>query len=195
MRAALLLAALAASACGGDSARSVEVTEAPADAFTGRPPTAPPDTSVLDLVRLDSLRRDSLRADSLRADSVRQSEPVSPAAPDFRAFWPRFQAAVREGRPAVARLAAFSDGLERSAFDGHLFEAVFGSEPFRSRVLALGPRAFERDGTRRAVTVLVGYDTDGEVVPEDEAETESAVTLAFDVVDGAYRLVALRLAG
>ncbi len=200
-RGALLLAALAVGACGGDRPQGVEVTEAPPEselrARPGRP--APLDTVYADSglfvdpsLRPDSLRRDSLRRDSLRADSVRQARA---ARPDFRPFWPGFLRAVRSGPDAVAALTAFSDVLPRDAFDDALYPAVFSDGPFRDGLLGLTARDFRRDGTRRAVTVTVGYDADGRVVREDEAVTESAAVLTFDVVDGAYRLVRIDLAG
>ena len=66
---------------------------------------------------------------------------------------------------------------------------------FRDGVLALTPRDFRRAATSRTATVIVGYDADGTVVPQEEAETESSLTLRFDVLEGEYRLVGLEVAG
>ena len=191
--------------CGGDKPRGVEVTEATDDAriATRSRPSQALDTTYADSglfvdPRLDSLRLDSLRADSLRRDSLRRGAEAGPAAPsvpaaDFTAFWPRFKAAVRAGLEPTMALAQFSPDFPREDF-GTTFEAAFG-DPFRSRVLALTPRDFRRDGTAREAMMTVGYDAEGEIVPQDEAETESAVIVRFDVVDGAYRLVSVQLAG
>lgn len=200
-RGGLLLAALAVGACGGDRPQGVEVTEAPPESELrprpGRP--APLDTVYADpglfvdpSLRPDSLRADSLRRDSLRQDSLRQAQA---ARLDFRSFWPEFLRAVRSGPEAVAALTAFSDALPRDAFDETLYPAAFEDEAFRAGVLDLTARDFRREGTRRVVAVTVGFDADGEVVAEDEAVTESAAILAFDVVDGTYRLVRIDLAG
>ena len=198
-RGALLLAALAAGACGGDRPQGVEITEAPPESEVrpGRRP-APLDTVYADsgLFADPRLRPDSLRADSLRRDSLRQDSIARvPARPDFRAFWPRFRRSVQAGRDSVAARTAFSDALPRAAFDSLLYDAAFADSLVRPRVLALTARDFRRAGTRREVTVTVGFDAEGRPVREDEAVTESAVVLTFDVVDGAYRLVRVRPAG
>ena len=206
MRAAVTLAAAAllvgAAGCGGDSPRGVQVTEAADDA---RLPDRPRQSLAFDTVyadsgryvdpRLDSLRRDSVRADSLLAATAGAASPPEPAAQaaSFQAFWPRFKDAVRAGAQPTAALARFSVDLRREDF-GATFESAFGA-PFRGPVLALTARDFRRDGTAREVTVTVGYDAEGQVVPEDEAETESSVVLRFDVVEGAYRLISVALAG
>ena len=201
---ALAAAALPLAGCGGDPPRGVQVTEATDDA---RLPARPRQSLASDTVyadsgrfvdpRLDSLRRDSLRADSLLVlgDGARDAPPAeaAPQAPGFQTFWPRFRDAVRAGAEPTAAMARFSGALRREDF-ATTFESAFGA-PFRGPVLALTPRDFRRDGTAREVTVTVGYDARGEVVPEDEAETESSVTLRFDVVDGAYRLVSVALVG
>ena len=198
-RGALLLAALAAGACGGDRPQGVEITEAPPESEVrpGRRP-APLDTVYADSglfadprLRPDSLRADSLRRDSLRQDSLRRA---AVARPDFRAFWPRFRRAVQAGPDSVAARTAFSDALPRDDFRG-LYAVAFADSLFRPRVLGLTARDFRREGLRREVTVTVGFDADGRSVPEDEAVTESAVVLTFDVVDGAYRLVRVQQAG
>ena len=199
-RGALLLAALAASACGGDRPQGVQITEAPPESETGARPRRP---APLDTVYADSglfvdprLRPDSLRADSLRRDSLRQDSLARAAArPDFRTFWPRFRRAVEVSRDSVAARTAFSDALPRAAFDSLLYDAAFADSLVRPRILALTARDFRRDGLRRDVTVTVGFDADGRSVPEDEAVTESAVVLTFDVVGGAYRLVRIQRAG
>ncbi len=192
--------ATAVCGCGGDAPQGVQVTEAPTE--SERVPSlrrpVPLDTVYADSglfsvsrLRLDSLRADSLRRDSVARDSVRQ-ETV--ARPDFRTAWPAFLAAVRQGRAAVRPLAAFSDAFREDDFPT-LYEAALADGPFRAGVLALTPRDFRRDGTTRQATVTVGYDASGSVVPEDEAVTEASVVLRFDVVDGAYRLVRIALAG
>ncbi len=200
-RLALVLVLLAVAAgCGDGQPRGVEVTEADDDVFAGPSrPSLALDTVYADSglyadprLRPDSLRADSLRRDSLRQDSLRRAEV---ARPDFRTFWPTFQSAVRRDRAAVAALAAFSDGFTRADFDAMLYEAAFGGGPFRDGVLALTARDFRRDGTRRQSAVVVGYDAEGQIVPQDEALTESAAVLTFDVVGGAYRLVGVELAG
>ena len=199
----LALAVLVVAGCGGDRPQGVTVTEAedPAGGPAARPslafdtvytdsgaftdPSLQPDS-----LRADSLRRDSLRADALRRDSLRRAA----RGPDFRTFWAAFQDAVRQDEPAVRALASYSDRLDQEAFEG-LYEAAFVGEPFRSRVLALTPRDFARDGAAREVTVIVGYDAGGNVVPQDEAETEASLTLRFEVVEGTYRLVRVAPAG
>ncbi|WP_412060244.1 hypothetical protein [Rubrivirga sp. IMCC45206] len=187
MRGPVLALALALAACGGDEPKGIAVTEAP-DVGTRadlRPPAL--DTTYADSglfvdprLRPDSLRADSLRRDSLRADSLAQA-----ARPDFRAFFPRFRAAVQAGTAA----ALATDGVDRELLAAAL------APPFRAGVLALTARDFAREGTARTVSVIVGFDVEGTVVPVDEADTESAAFLRFDVVDGAYRLVAVDLAG
>ena len=203
MRALAAALLLVAFGCGDERPRGVQVTEATDDLAV--PGQRPRQSQAFDSVyadpgpfvdpRLDSLRRDSLRADSLRTEAGAGPPPAAPApqGPEFQAFWPRFKDAVRGGAGPTAALARFSADLRREDF-GDAYESAFGA-PFRDRVLALAPRDFRRDGTAREVTVTVGYDADGRVVPQDEAETESAVTLRFDVVDEAYRLVSVALAG
>ena len=209
MRLALLvgLAALVVG-CGGERPRGVEVTAADDDAVLGR---APRPSAAFDTVYADSglyadprLRPDSLHADSLRRDSLTASASrfrqdslrrAEAARPDFRTFWPAFQAAVRRDRAAVAALAAFSERFSRADFDGDLYAAAFAEGPFRDGALALSARDFRRDGTRRQASVVVGYDRDGRVVRQDEAAREEAVVLTFDVVDGAYRLVGVEPPG
>ena len=179
--------ARALAACGGNDSKGVAVTEAPdvaarADLRPSGLDTTYADSGLFADPRLhpDSLRADSLRRDSLRADSLAQA-----ARPDFRAFFPRFRAAAEAGTAA---------GLATDGVDRDLLAAAL-APPFRAGVLALTARDFAREGTARTAVVVVGYDTEGRVVPQDEADTESAVVLRFDVVDGAYRLVAVDLAG
>ena len=193
-----LVAAPAVWGCGGDRPRGVTVTEAE-DGPPARParPSLAPDTvdpspRADPGLRRDSLRRDSLRRDSLRADSLRRAPEAR--APDFRTFWPAFRTAIERGEEAVAGLSAFSAGFERESLEWR-YGAAFGAEPFRSRALALTPRDFRPDGTAWEARLVVGYDAGGAVVPQDEAVTESRVTLRFDVVGGAYRLVALDPSG
>ena len=201
MRRGALLLALVVSACGGDRPQGVEVTEAPPESELRTRPSGPVplDTVYADSglfadpsLRPDSLGADSLRRDSLRQDSLRRAQA---ARPDFRTFWPDFRRAVQSGPDAVAALTAFSASLSRDDFDAALYPGVFEEGPFRDGVLDLTARDFRRDGPRRIVTVTVGYGADGDVVPEDEAVTESAAVLTFDVVGGAYRLVRIDLTG
>jgi len=195
---ALVLLAVAAG-CGDEQPRGVEVTEADDDVFAGPArPSMAFDTVYADSglyadprLRPDSLRADSLRRDSLRQDSLRRAEVVRP---DFRTFWPRFQAAVRQGPDAVRPLTAFSERLGEPAFE-LLYDVAFGGEPYRSRVLALTPRDFALEGASREATILIGYDADGQIVPQDEADTESSVSIRFEVVGGAYRLGEINPAG
>ena len=152
-----------------------------------------PDTVAADSAPSDSLRRaDSLRATALRADSLARARDA--ARPDFRAFWPRFLAAAERGPDALRPLAAFSDRLPADDFAA-LYARAFEDDVFTPRVRALTARDFRREGTARSVSVLVGFDSEGAVVPQDEAVTESSVTLAFEIVGGAYRLVEIASAG
>lgn len=200
--ASLVLAALVFGGCGGDKPQGIEVTEAPSDSelLPGARRPAALDTVYADSglfsdprFHPDSLRADSLRRDSLARDSALQAA-AAPAAPDFRTAFPAFLAAVREGRSAVRARTAFSDALPEADFP-MLYDAAFGEGPFRDGILALTARDFRRERTARVAMVVVGYDTEGRVVPQDEAETESAVILTFDVVEGAYRLTKIDLAG
>lgn len=172
MRAAFVCAAALLVAGCGQRAPGVPVGQAEAP---GRIPSASP------LVPLDSALA---AADSLRADSLLVAAPDSldaPLAPlDFAAAWAEFRSAAVAGRAGALARPDDRDALEAAL-----------EPPFRERVLALTPRDFVRDGTRRTATVRVGFDAAGRVVPEDEAVRDAAVTLAFDVVEGAYRLVAL----
>lgn len=201
MRPVGVAVALLLAACGGETPQPIEVTEAEPVTIPrpARPALAPLDTIYADsgLYVDPSLRLDSLRADSLRRDSLRRDSLVRGAAarPDFRTFWPAFVEAVRQGPAAVAARTAFSASLTREEFDAMVYEHAFGADPFRAGVLALTARDFERDGTAREARVVVGYGADGEIVPQDEAETESSVGLRFEVVDGAYRLVRVAFAG
>lgn len=197
----VLALALVVAACGDEQPRGVQVTEARDDP---RPPARPRGGLAFDSVYADSglyadpgpdaePGLDSLRRDSLRRDALPPSEAQPAAAPDFRAFWPRFRDAVRAGRQATAALTAGTGPVSPESF-GETFETALGP-PFREGVLALTPRDFRRDGTAREARVVVGYDADGQTVPQDEAVTESAVTLRFDVVEGTYRLVSLTVVG
>lgn len=185
MRAAALALAALLAACGGDR-EGVPVTEAaPVDAF---PPPAPRPDAAFDTVYADSGLYADRFLDSLRADSATAGDSLAPAAsgPDFRAFWPRFQRALRSRPDSVAALSRLRPGSAPA-------EAVEG--PFLDRALALTARDFRRDGPARDVQIRVGYDAEGAVVREDEAVTESSVALRFEVVEGAYRLVRVDVAG
>ena len=203
-RAALALAVVAAglAACGGERPQGVEVTEADDGLVVARAPrpagaasdTVYADSGLYADPRLDSLRRDSLGRDSLApAPAPPPPADAAPAGPDFRAFWPRFRAAVEAGPDRAAGLAAFSDRLPRDRWADTWARAFDG--PFRPGVLALTARDFARDGEARRATVVVGYDADGAVVRQDEAVRESRLALRFEVVDGAYRLVSADVSG
>lgn len=171
-------------ACGlvagcGDREPGVVVTEA--DPVADRAPV-PVDTFEL-------ADPDTALVDTVRADTVAVADPVAPP-PSFDAFWPEFQASVRSGNVgAVTRYAWTGEGgLEAVNLDSAYITAF--TEPFKSAVLALTPRDFRREGTARSVRVVVGFDGAGRVVPEDEADTDRAIRLRFDAVDGRYRWVA-----
>ena len=110
----------------------------------------------------------------------RSSAPV----PTFAPFLREFKVALQNGDAA---------GLAAGVPAGDL--AALGDPDFQREVLAAGADRYSRDGTRRETYVVVGFDGDGNVVPEDEAVTESGLGLVFDVVDGAYRLVRVSRAG
>ncbi len=189
----VLLAPLALGACGGDERQGVAVTEG--DPVATIVPPGPRPSAAFDTVYADSGFYADPGLDSLTADSLAgASETPAPSGPDFRAFWTTFRAAVREGEDAVAALARFGvDGLARTTVDAHV--AALLEAPFRDRVLALTARDFRIRGDARDVTVTVGYDADGAIVPEDEAVTESSLLLRFEPRDGAYRLVGLDVTG
>ncbi|MGB3543041.1 hypothetical protein [Rubrivirga sp.] len=190
----VVVVALLAAGCGGES-QGVEVTEAddspPSRTVRPPDPRAPLDTVYADsgLFVDPSLQLDSLSADSLRRDSVRQDSLAQvPVAPDFRTFWPEFRIALEDGPAAAASLAAIEGDAESAI--GRLLVG-----PFLDGALALSARDFRRAATSRMATVIVGYDADGTAVPQENALTESAVTLRFDVLEGEYRLVGLEVAG
>ncbi|GAB5535481.1 MAG: hypothetical protein Rubg2KO_17300 [Rubricoccaceae bacterium] len=175
-----VVVALALSGCGDDTP-TVTITEA--DPVAERRPLMP-DTSSLGTP-------DSTIADSaLVVDSVEVASIDTVAAPpDFAPFWTTFQAAVRSGNvDAVTRYAKLGEaGLGLADVD-HAYITAF-TEPFKTAVLSLSPRDFERDETAREVRVVVGFDAEGRVVPEDEADTDESIRIQFDVVDGRYRWV------
>ncbi|HIG74115.1 MAG TPA: hypothetical protein EYQ24_05960 [Bacteroidetes bacterium] len=179
MRRLALLGLVALAACGGEETPQTTDDEA----FV---PPAPPTLEPLDVDSL-GLDEDDLAMDSLAlADSASAEAEPLPAAPDFAPFLSEFKRALQTG--AAERYAA--PGLD----DADL--AFLVDDPaFRQRFLAAPPDRYRREGTRREVYVVVGYDLEGNVVPEDEAETESGLGLVFDVVDGAYRLVRVSAAG
>ncbi len=194
MRHALLLGLLALGACGGDERRGVVVTEADPVATVVPPGPRPPaafDTVYADSGRFVDPSLDRLGADTLDANSL---ETAAPAGPDFRTFWPAFRDAVRDGRAAVVAHTEFgADGMSRDRFDETI--AAVLTPPFRDGVLALTARDFRIRGAARDVSVTVGFDAGGDVVPEDEAVTERSVRLRFEPRDGAYRLVGLEVVG
>ncbi len=177
MRRAVLALALLASGCGGERAG-----EAPAPA---RPPSPPAIPTVGDL---DDSFEDDLPADTLAeplADTL-EAAPLPDPGPSFAPFLTEFKVALQNGS---------ARGLAAPGLSAEDLAAVMDDPAVQQRVLAAGVDRYRREGTRREVYVVVGYDTDGNVVPEDEAETESGVGLVFDVVEGSYRLVRVERAG
>ena len=176
-RLALLTLGIALAACGGE-------TE-PTPSAAAYVPPAPPAPEAF--APADSLgfvaEADSLALDSLAVNDSAAVTEAPPPAPSFAPFLARFKQALQTGD--AAPFAAEGVDLGPLADD----------PAFRQRVLAAPPDRYRREGTRREVWVVVGYDMEGNVVPEDEAETESGLGLVFDVVDGAYRLVSLNAAG
>ncbi|HEX8298273.1 MAG TPA: hypothetical protein VF594_03860 [Rubricoccaceae bacterium] len=146
----------------------------------------------------DSLAADSLAADSLAAASTPRVAAAD-STPDFRPFWAAFRAAVRSGRrPAVTALTRVGPGgIAPAAWPSA--SGAFLDEPFRTPLLALDANALAREGDARVATVVVGFDAEGAVVPEDEADTDSAVVLRFEIVadaaGAAWRLVRVDTAG
>ena len=177
-----LALALVAAGCGGEKTQ-----ETPAPALPPAPPAIP---EVGDLDDGGFLDEDDPGADSLaEADTVASGAPEpAPAAPSFAPFLSEFKVALQNG--TARRHAALGDDLSPEAL------AFVADDPaFRQKILAAGADRYRRYGTRRETYVVVGYDREGNVVPEDEAETESGAGLVFDIVDGEYRLVRIDLAG
>ncbi len=176
---AVALVGFVIAGCGDDKP-SVTITEADPVAER-RSVTA--DTSAL-------APPDSILADSLVADTV-SIAPVDTviAPPDFGPFWTAFQASIRSGNVnAVTRFATLGeDGVGLANVDQAYIKAFTG--PFKNAVLSLSPRDFERDETAREIRVVVGFNAEGRVVPEDEADTDEGIRLRFDVVNGRYRWV------
>ncbi|WP_143536898.1 hypothetical protein [Rubricoccus marinus] len=172
-----LAVALLASGCGGENAQQ--------PAAPALPPAPPSIPDVGDLDDFDDAFEDADSLGTPEADSLEATALPDPG-PSFAPFLTEFKVALQKG--TARRLAA--PGL--SAQD---FAAVAEDDAVRQHVLAAGVERYRREGTRREVYVVVGYDAEGNVVPEDEAITESAVGLTFDVVDGAYRLVRIERAG
>lgn len=182
MRIVVVAVAFLVAGCGDDRP-TVEITEG--DPVAERRPLVTDDTSALAMA-------DSIRADTLRADSVEvavEDSAAAPPPPEFDAFWIQFQAAVRSGNVnAVTRYAKLGEeGIGLADIDQAYIKAF--SEPFRSALLALSPRDFERDSVAREIQVVVGFDENGRVVPEDEADSDESIRLRFDVIDGRYRWV------
>ena len=182
-RFALVALAVLVAGCGGDPSDGEATT-----AFVPPPPPDPEVADVLDDLEpfpADSLGRDSVLAET--PNTILGDEPVpSTPPPTFAPFLRDFKEALQTGD--ARRFAAPT----LSASD----LALVAEDPaFSQRVLEAGPERYRRDGTRREVYVVVGYDLDGNIVPEDEAETESSLGLVFDVVDGAYKLVRVEPAG
>lgn len=179
----VLALGFALTGCGDDTP-TVEITEA--DPVAERHSLAPDDTSAL----VDSTRADTLETDSVEVVAADTAAAIPP--PDFDAFWIEFQAAVRSGNVgAVTRYAKLGEeGIGLEDIDQAYIKAF--TEPFKSAVLSLSPRDFERDETARKIRVVVGFDENGRVVPEDEADRDRAIQLQFDVVNGRYRWTGFR---
>ena len=135
---------------------------------------------------------DSL-AGTLLDPLARPPAAAADSTPDFDAFWADFRAAVRSGRRAD--LAALTAPSVRDA-------AAALAEPFRTPLLALDARDLAREpapaqagGDARIATTTVGFDAAGNVVPQDEADTDRTVALRFEIVAGAWRLVRVETAG
>lgn len=188
---ALLLGLLALGACKG-APEGVAVTEAPPVAFPPAPARyADGDTTY---GAVDSLFSDSLAAGAPAADSAaRAPAAVRDTTPDFGRFWAAFRTAARSGRRSdVAGLAVVGPGgVARDVWPQAA--SALTTEPFRTPLLALDARSLAYDGAARTASLLVGFDTNGAVVPQAEAETDSAVLLRFEIVDApggrAWRLV------
>ncbi|MEM1056599.1 MAG: hypothetical protein AAGI52_13835 [Bacteroidota bacterium] len=170
-----------AAGCGGE-----EATESETSVFIPPPPPsedafAPPDTLGF-FPEADSLVVEDSQA---VADSILVPE-APPAAPSFAPFLQEFKQALQTDT---------ADQFAGPDLPTGDLALVTEDPAFLQRVLATPPDRFRREGTQREVWVVVGYDMDGNVVPEDEAETESGLGLVFDVVDGAYRLVRVDSAG
>ncbi|HEX8384947.1 MAG TPA: hypothetical protein VF576_02130 [Rubricoccaceae bacterium] len=187
MRCSLAVVVALAALAGGCKGRpsGVAVTEAPPVGF----PSAPGRYTDGDTTYADSAYAFS---DTLAAsDSLaRPPEVAADSTPDFDVFWGDFRAALRLGRPANVEALAAGPAVGRS----EAARAAF-AEPFRSGLLALTPRDLTRDGDARVARAVVGYDAEGNVVPQDEADTDSAVVLRFEVVGGGWRLVRVDLPG
>lgn len=179
VRLAVLALAVGAAGCGEKPA-GVPVGQADDGAALPRPDGWRSDA-------LDTLYADTLAiADSLRADSLAAADTVAAArAPDAADAWTAVQEAVRTRRRAD--WMALADDAPGAA----LAWEVLAEGPFRDGLLALGARDLRRDGDARVARVVVGYSADGRVVPQDEADLDRTLTLRLDVVDGAYRVVAI----
>ena len=179
-------AAVRASRCGllarrvqGPPTTGVAVTEAPP---VGAARPRPRRYAEGDTVYADAAFADSLRADSLAGRPLPPARLAAPRTrrprptPDFRAFWTAFRAAVRAGRRAA--VAARATRRRRTT------SAAVLDEPFRAPLLALDATALRRDGDARVATLVVGYDAEGRVVPQDEADTDAALVLRFETRRG-----------
>ena len=175
---ALFLGVLVAGC--GEREPGVVVTEA--DPVAERAPV-PVDTAA----RVDP---DTTQLDTVLVDPGETVTPdTAAAAPSFDVFWPQFQASVRSGNVSAVTGYAWTGegGLGAVDLDGAYITAF--TEPFKTAVLALTPRDFRREGTARSVRVVVGFDGEGRVVPEDEADTDRSIRLRFDAVGDRYRWV------
>jgi hypothetical protein len=183
--AALAALLLLGAGCGNQTS-GVPVGEADASFSTDAPAAG-----------LDSLGADTSRATLDDEETTPDGTTVDAAGEaDFPAFWTAFQGALQGGgRQAIASLTQMgAGGIAEGDFDDGLLPSVTDAD-VRAAFLRLTPRDFERDGARRTGTVMLGYDGEGTLVPIDEAETESSVSLTFDVVNGDYRLVSFQVAG
>lgn len=172
---AAVLVMLVLGACGGEPS-GVTVGEAPPVVL------APPPS------RTPVAARDTVYADTLQvsgSDSAAVAADTLAVRPEPDEALEALQRAVRDGR----RSALTTLAPDVPATDLDLLWVLVESGPFRDGLLALAPRDLRRDGSARTARVVVGYDAAGQIVPQDEAETDRALAVRFDAVDGVYRIV------
>lgn len=176
---AVLWLAAVGSGCGSD-APGVPVGQAAEDSYNV-PRPSPWRSNALDTVYADTLAPDPSRADSRAADTAAVAEARQ--VPDVGPVWQAVQEAARR-----RQRAAWDAATGQAPGASLAWEALDGG-PFLDGLLALTPRDLRRDGSARMARIVVGYDADGRVVPQEEAERDRTLTLRLDVVDGAYRVV------
>lgn len=186
---AALVLALAVVGMGcGEKSGGIEIGEADGSAIAAN---AGADT--------DSLAADSswtAGADSAEAMPAEGTASAAAESADFAPFWAAFTAAIESGnRTPIASLTKVgAGGISAAELDGSFLPAIRDVQT-RNALTALSADDFERDGTRRRGTARMGFDGEGNPVPIEEADTESAIILDFDLANGEYRLVAFQMAG